>query len=64
MVRKGSEYKKTVVNEAKSTTRPQEKERLKPLSLWPLSFEDAVRGIVETGSIGGSKAKKKRKNHG
>jgi hypothetical protein len=64
MTRKGAEYKKKVVNKPKSTTRPQENERLKPLSLWPLSFEDAVRGIVETGPIDEPKPKKKPKNQG
>lgn len=58
MVRKGSEYKKPVVNKPKSTTSPPENRRLKPLSLWPLSFEDAVRGIVDTGPIEAQKSKK------
>jgi hypothetical protein len=58
MRRKGSEYKKRDVNKSGSATDTAEKPRLKPLSLWPLSFEDAVRGIVETGAIGAQKPKK------
>jgi hypothetical protein len=59
MVRKEKEYKKGVVNKSKSTTELAKNPRLKPISLWPLAFEDAIRGVIETGPIDDSAPKPK-----